>query len=93
MAQAQKLEKEIMNIKAEINNTVFVGESQLVKVRINGRKELISVEILKEKELSVDDIELLEDMIIIASKECYKKIEKITDEKLGKYGPSLSGLI
>ena len=39
-----------------------------------------------------DDIEMLQDMILVAVNEASSKIDKMTEEKLGKYGNSMPGL-
>jgi len=92
MMQAQKLQKEISKTKEEIDLTIFKFENELVFVEMNGKKELKSIKIkqgIKDKE----DVEILEDMILIAINECMKKIDLETSNKLGKYGNSLNGLI
>ena len=38
MKQAQKLQKDMMTSKSEIDNTEFTGESSLVKVTVKGTK-------------------------------------------------------
>ena len=45
MKQAQALQKDMLKIKEEVDNTEFVGESSLVKVTVKGTKEVIKVEI------------------------------------------------
>ena len=41
MKQAQKLQKDMMNVKDEIDSTEFTGESSLVKVTVKGTKEVV----------------------------------------------------
>ena len=41
MKQAQAMQKEITNIKNEIDNSTFEGSSSLVKVMVNGKKEVL----------------------------------------------------
>lgn len=92
MKQAQKLQKDMMKGKEEIDNTEFVGESSLVKITMKGTKEVIKVEINSEDSMDKDDIEMLEDMIMVAVNEAVSKIDKLTEEKMGKYGNSMPGL-
>lgn len=92
MKQAQALQKDMMKAKNEIDNAEFVGESSLVKVTIKGTKEVIKVEINKENDLDKDDIEMLEDMILVAVNEANKKVDEMTEKKMGKFGNSLPGL-
>ena len=92
MKQAQTLQKDMTKAKEEIDKTIFEGENALVKVKINGAKEIISVEIDKSKPLDVEDIELLEDMVTIAINNALKKADKMTEEKMGKFSQGMPGL-
>ena len=86
MKQAQKLQKDMMNVKDEIDSTEFIGESSLVKVTVKGTKEVVKVEIDKSNSLDSDDIEMLEDMILVAINEANKKVDEMTEKKMGKFG-------
>lgn len=90
MAQAQKMQKEIANAKAEIDNKVFVFENDFVLVEFMGSKKLKKIKI---KQMRIDDTEVLEDMITIAINECLNQIDKETNERLGKYSAALNGLM
>ena len=92
MKQAQTLQKDMLSAKEEIDNTLFTGENSLVKVTMKGTREVIKVEISSEDSLDKDDIEMLQDMILVAVNEASSKIDKMTEEKLGKYGNSMPGL-
>ena len=92
MKQAQKLQKDMLSAKEEIDNTLFTGENSLLKVTMKGTREVIKVEISSEDSLDKDDIEMLQDMILVAVNEASSKIDKMTEEKLGKYGNSMPGL-
>ena len=91
MKQAQRIQKEMMNTKEEIDNQIFEGTSSLVTVKVNGKKELTEVKI-KQEELELDDIEILQDMILVAVNDAMKKIDEITNEKMGKYTQGMPGL-
>lgn len=86
MKQAQKLQKDMMNVKEEIDSKEFIGESSLVKVTLKGTKEIVKVEIDKSNTLDADDLEMLEDMIMVAVNEAMKKIDEETEKKMGKFG-------
>lgn len=86
MKQAQSLQKEMMKAKDEIDSTEFVGESSLVKVTIKGTKEVVKVEIDKSNSLDSDDLEMLEDMILVAINEANKKVDEMIEKKMGKFG-------
>ena len=93
MAQAQKMQKEIMGKKEEINKEEFTGNSELINVIVNGKKEVISVKIKQDVEFSKDDIEVLQDMIVIAFNDAFKKVDAATENAMGAYGSSLNGLL
>ena len=80
MKQAQKLQKDMMNVKEEIDSKEFVGESSLVKVTLKGTKEIVKVEIDKSNALDAEDLEMLEDMIMVAVNEAMKKIDEETEK-------------
>ena len=84
--QAQALQKDMLKAKEEIDNTDFVGESSLVKITMKGTKEVTKVEIQSEDGLDKDDIEMLEDMIVVAINDSNKKIDKMTESKMSKFG-------
>ena len=92
MKQAQKLQKDMMSAKDEIDNTEFEGENGLVKVTVKGTKEVTKVKINSEDTLEKEDIEMLEDMILLAINEANKKVDEMTESKMGKFGNSMPGL-
>lgn len=85
LKQAQALQKDMLKIKNEIDSTEFVGESSLVKVTLKGTREAVKVEINKDSDLDKDDLEVLEDMIVVAINDANKKIDDMTEKKMGKY--------
>ncbi len=91
MKQAQSIQKDMMKAKNEIDNTVFDGENGFVKVQVKGTKEVINIEI-SPSEFDADDLEVLQDMIMIAINDAFKKVDKITEEKLGKFTSAMPGM-
>ena len=92
MKQAQSMQKNIMDSKKKIDEMIFTGKSELVEVKMNGKREVLSVEI-KSDELEKDDLEILEDMIKIATNDALKQIEKEVNDKLGSQAGALGGLL
>ena len=92
LRQAQNLQKEMLKAQEEINNTVFYGENGLVKVEMKGNRKLEKVEIKKDNDFTSDDLEMLEDMILVAVNDTLAQIDKKTEEKMGKYTKGLPGL-
>lgn len=85
LKQAQNMQKDMMKAKEEIDNTVFEGESSFVKVEVMGTKEIRAVKINASESIETDEIEMLEDMIMVAINSAFKKIDKLTEEKMGKF--------
>ncbi len=85
MKQAQALQKDMLKAKKEIDEKEFVGESSLVKITLLGTKEVKSVKIDSSSDLEKDDIEMLEDMIMVAFNDATKKIDEETEKKMGKF--------
>ena len=91
MKQAQKLQSDMMKVKDEIDNMEFFAVNGLVTVKMNGKKEILDVKIEKDEDFSLDDVEMLQDMIKIAINDGMKQIDKITEEKMGRFS-SIPGL-
>ena len=93
MMEAQKMQAKLQKEQAELENTSYEGNSSLVKVVINGKKEVTSVKLNIEEEISTEDVEMLEDMIMLAFNEAGKKVDDDKEKRLGKYGQGLTGLM
>ena len=91
MKQAQNLQTDMMKAKKEIDETVYEGSSSIVSVKMNGERKLLEVKIDADI-LEKEDIEMLEDMILVAINDVNKKIDKDTEIKLGKYTQGMPGL-
>lgn len=90
MQQAQRMQRDITKKKEEIDGMEFLGKSEWVEIVFNGKREIKSFKILKDV-IAEDDKEMLEDMIMLAIKDAFSKIDKETESKLGSYA-SMSGL-
>ena len=94
MREVQKMQKDLQKTQNELENTEYEGSSSLVKIVLNGGMEMKSIKIEVEDKLNdEDDIEMLEDMILIAYNDALKKVLADKQKKLGKYGQGLSGLM
>ena len=91
MKQAQKLQRDMMETQKQIDEMVFEGKSSLVTVTMNGQKELLSVNIEAES-LDKEDIEMLQDMIMVAMNDAMKQVNKVVEEKMGAYTKGMPGL-
>ena len=91
MQQAQKLQRDMLKAKDEVEGKTFTSKQSLVEVVMKGNKEVLSVKIEAEN-LDKEDIEMLEDMIVLAVNENIKQIDKEMENKLGKFG-GMAGLL
>ena len=91
MKQAQKIQKDMMSAKNEIDNKIYEGKSSFVTVKVKGTKEIVEINIDNEK-IENDEIEMLQDILVVAINDAMKKIDKETEEKLGKYTQGMPGL-
>ena len=85
LKQAQAMQRDMINIKKEIDAKSFVGESSLVKITVKGTKEVIKVEISDKENFEKDDLDMLEDMILVALNDAFEKVDSETEKKMGKY--------
>ena len=93
MREAQKMQKNLQKTQEELLNSKYEGTSSLVTIILNGNKDILSIKINSDDVLERDDIEMLEDMIMVAFKEAAKKVDLDKEKKLGKYGQGLAGLM
>lgn len=91
LKQAQKMQNDMMKEKAIIDETIYEGKSSLVSVKVKGTKELVEVKIDADS-LEKEDIEMLQDMIVVAVNEANMQIDKDTEQKMGKFTQGMPGL-
>ncbi len=91
MKQAQKLQKDMMNEKEKIDQTEYIGTSSFVTVIMMGDKTIKEIKIDNES-LDKEEIEMLQDMLVVAINQAMKQIDDDTNKKLGKYTQGMPGL-
>ena len=90
MKQAQTLQKDMLKAKEEIDNMTFTGNSSFVTVTVKGDKTVEKVTINND-DISSDDKEMIEDMLVVALNDAFKQIDKVTEEKMGKFSSMMPG--
>lgn len=93
LKQAQAMQKDITKAKKEIDEMKFTVTQSFVTVTLRGDRTVEKVEIDSDAELGKDDIEMLQDMIVVAINQAMKEIDKVTEQKLGKYSNAMQGLL
>ena len=91
MKQAQKMQKDMMNEKDTIDKMIFEGKSSMISVQMNGKKELLKVKIDADS-LEKDDIEMIEDMLVVAVNNAAKQVDQETEKRMGKFTQGMPGL-
>lgn len=96
LRQAQKMQEDMQAKQAELEAREYdvSAGGGAVKVRINGKREILSIDISPEI-VDPDDIETLSDIIVAAVNEAIKKVNSTSDEEMQKItGPlgSMPGL-
>lgn len=90
MAQARKLQRDIEKATSEINESIFKYENDNILVECLGSNELKKIDI--KNDAILEDKEMLGDIILVAVNDVINQINKVKEEKLGKYTNGLGGL-
>ena len=74
MKQAQTMQKKMLETQEKLAEQEYVGNSGggVVTVTVNGKGEMLKVEISKEM-MSPDEVEVLEDLLVAAFNDAKKK--------------------
>lgn len=95
MKQIQKLQKDMENMQENLDQQEFEASSGggVVKATVNGKKELINIE-LDPEVVDPDDIETLEDLLLAAIREAMKIAEEKSQSEMSKLtgGMNLPGM-
>ena len=85
LRQAQKMQEQMEALQEELNGREYeiAAGGGAVKVRVNGKKELLSVSLAPEI-VDPDDIESLEDVIVAAVNEALRKVEETNAAEMSK---------
>ncbi len=91
MKQAQKLQKDMMNAKEEIDNTDYEISKSFITIKAKGNKTITSIDINMDS-LEKEDVEVLQDLLQVAINELFNNIDKDIEKKMGKFSNGMPGL-
>jgi len=91
MKQAQKLQKDMMDAKKEIDEKSFEITKSFVTIVAKGNKKIESIKIDMES-LDKDEIEMTQDLVQVAINELFNNIDNEVESKMGKYTQGMPGL-
>ncbi len=85
MKKVQKMQKEMAKVQQELEEKEVEATAGggVVKAVVNGKKELVSLNIDPEA-MDPDDVEMTQDLIIAAVNEAISKAEKMMEEGMAK---------
>lgn len=83
--QAQKFQKQMEYMQKDLENKTFEGTAGggAVTATVSGKREILKVSIEPDV-VDPDDVEMLEDLVMLACNEALKKAEEETNSSMGK---------
>jgi DNA-binding YbaB/EbfC family protein len=94
--QAQKMQQEMLRMQQEMETKEYEATTGggMVKAAVNGKHELLRLEIQPEA-VDPEDVEMLQDMVIAAVNEAMRKADADTSASMSKLtgGLNLGGLL
>ena len=90
MQQMQKMQEDMATLQADLDAREYdvSAGGGMVALKINGRKEILSIQI-KPEIVDPDDVETLEDIIVAAVNEGIKRVETTNESEMQKITGSL----
>ena len=91
LKQAQKMQEDMAAKQAELEEREYdvSAGGGVVNIKINGKREILSVK-LAEEIVDPDDIETLEDLVVAAVNEAIKKVDAVSSDEMGRITGSMS---
>ncbi len=89
--QAQKMQEDMAAKQAELDAREYdiSAGGGVVKVKINGKREILSID-LEPEIVDPDDIETLSDILVAAVNEAIKRVEDTNNAELNKITGSMN---
>ena len=89
--QAQKMQEDMEALQAELDEREYdiSAGGGVVNVKINGKKEVLAIDI-KPEIVDPDDIETLSDILVAAVNEAIKRVEETNSAEMSKITGNMS---
>ncbi len=94
MAQAQKMQQQLMDATADLESRVYEGSAGggVVTCKINGKHQVTELTI-KPEAVDPEDVDMLQDMIMAALNDATNKMDADKEETMGRFSiPGLGGM-
>jgi DNA-binding YbaB/EbfC family protein len=85
MQQMQAMQRKMEELQAEVDQmeTTATAGGGAISITVNGSKQLTRIEI-KPEAVDLDDLEMLQDLIMVAANEALRQMEEISNNEMGK---------
>lgn len=84
----KKMQKQMVEAQEEIERKEFFGKASGVTIVMQGTRQVVDVQI--DADL-LDEVEMLQDAILLATNDALRQIEKETEETMGQFSGGLGG--
>lgn len=95
MKQVQKMQDDMQKLQEDLEKNIYDASAGggAVHVTVNGKKEVLSIS-LKPSVVDPEDIEMLQDLILIAVNEAMRSADEASNKAMGKVtgGMNLPGM-
>ena len=90
MKQAQRMQRQMEETSKELEEKEYTASAGggAVTVTVSGKKEVLSVK-LTEEVVDPDDIEMLQDLIVAATNEAWRKMEEDSTQMMNSIAGGL----
>jgi DNA-binding YbaB/EbfC family protein len=88
MNKLKKIQKQMMEAQEQLEAKEFFGKASGVTVIMQGTRQLLDVQIT---DALLEDKDLLQDAIVMATNDALKQIEKETEQTMGQFAGGLGG--
>lgn len=92
MKQAQKMQRQMEEAQKELEEKEITATAGggAVEITVSGKREITKVK-LAEEVVDPDDIEMLEDLIMAAANEAFRKLEEESQSSMSKITGGMGG--
>lgn len=84
----KKIQKQMMEAQEALEAKEFFGKASGVTVVVQGTRQVVDVQINPEM---VEEVEMLQDAILLATNDALKQIDKEQEETMGQFSGGLGG--
>ena len=93
MKQAQRMQRQMEETTKELEEKEYTAAAGggAVTVTVSGKKEVVSIK-LSEEVVDPDDIEMLQDLIVAATNEAFRKLDEESQSSMAQITGGMGGL-